>query len=267
MPPELLVSKVRLMATIPTDVANRVIESWQRSLKDEAEHVYAKILSRIPDEKRFVERLGQPSHDGFSPFVNPDFVSKSGADEADIQAGQASNIKRSYEKYREKLLHLFETVDGIPAKRFREMVDRMKQAYASGTTARTLPFTGTKIEGRGLAPLAGLWLVNNLTVLDQLRAGDQVVFGNPYRICKVKNIAAFKAALTGRLVQAGARIIKANYAVNTFTKENDHTNEVVQGLVDPALNIAEFSTGGDSHVDYITVDEQLFLEVQVSVMP
>jgi hypothetical protein len=232
-------------------------------MKDESPDMYAKMLSRIPDMKRFVERMGQPSHDGFAPFVNPDFVNKGGQGYDDIEASQASNIKRSYDKYRAKLDYMFATVDGVPAKRFKDMVDQMKDVYGLGAIARTLPFTGTKIEGRSCAPLAGLWLVNDLTVLDQLRSADKVIEGGPFLVTLLNEVPSFKVMLNQRLIQAGASIVKRNFDAAALTEQNDRTNQLVQSLVDPGLGMTPFATGGKSHVDYIMEDDQLFLDIQV----
>jgi len=256
-------SHVELMATLPTNVVNRVVETWARTLKSESEDMYAKILERIPDLKRFVERLAQASHDGYAPSLNPGFTSKSDQPASEIQAAQASNLKRSYEKYAAKLQFLFGTVDGVGAKRFKELIDLMKQAFGSGVAERTLPFTGTKIEGRGCAPIAALWLVNDLRVLDWLRAGDKVKEGGPYLVTVVGQRTAFKTALNQRLIQAGAAIVKANYNATIIADQNARTNHLVQRFVDPGLGLTPFATGGLSHIDYITKDDQLFLDVQV----
>jgi len=246
------------------DAVNRVIEAWARTLKEEAPDMYAKMLARIPDKQRFVERLAQPSHDGFAPFVNPSFVSKGGQPGQAIQNSQASNLKRSYEKYATKLAYWFGTVEGVVAKRFKELVDMLKDGFGKGIAERTLPFTGSRIEGRGLAPIASLWLVDDVRVLDYLRAGDKVIEGGPYQICRSQDIPALKTALNQRLIQAGASIVKADYDAAAISANNDRTNRIAQGFVDPALGINPFTTGGLSHVDFIIEDGQLFLEVQVS---
>jgi len=258
-----IVSHVKLIATIPMDTAQRVIDTWARTLQAEAPDVYAKILARIPDKKRFVERLAQASHDGFKSFVNPAFVNKSGQPANEIEAAQVSNLKRSYEKYVDKLAFLFETVDGIIAKRFRELVERMKSKFGTGVAERTLPFTGTKIEGRGCAPIAALWLVNDKRVVDYLRAADKVLEGGPYLVTQANQVPSFKAALTGRLTQGGAAIVKGNFDASVITAQNDRINHLVQSLIDPGLGLTPFSTGGISHVDYIMESKQMFLDVQV----
>jgi len=259
-----IVSHVKLMTTIPYETAQRVVETWARSLQAEASDMYAKMLSRIPDANRFVERIAQPSHDGYASFVNPSFVSKGGQPESAIQDSQASNIKESYNKYREKLAYLFETVDGVEAKRFKDMVARMKASFGEGVAKRCLAFTGTRIEGRGLAPIAVLWLVNDLRVMDYLRAGDKVLEGGPYLVTRPSNMPSLKTALNGRLIQAGASIVKSDYAAGAISAHNDRTNQIIQGFVDPALGLEPFATGGLSHVDFIIEDGQLFLDVQVS---
>jgi len=81
-------------------------------------------------------------------------------------------------------------------------------------------------------------------------------------------VPSFKAALQGRLVQAGATIVKGNYQADIVAKENDRTNQIVDMFKDTTLNIEAFSTSSDSHVDYImNKAKELFLEVKVAVTP
>jgi hypothetical protein len=159
---------------------------------------------------------------------------------------------------------MFETVDGIPAKRYKDIVDRTKQAFGRGTAERTLPFTGTKIEGRGCAPIAAQWMVGDIRTMDWLRAGDKVLEGGPYLVTQANQAPSFKTMLNQRLIQAGAAIVKSNYDAGVVAAQNTRTNHLVQSLVDPALGLTPFATGGISHVDYILIDKQLFLEVQVN---
>jgi len=259
----MLVSQVKLMATMPIEAANRVIEKWARALKDESPDMYAKILARIPDMQRFVERLAQPANDGYRGFVNPAFMSKSGQSSSDIEIAQGANLKRSYGKYLAKVGFLFATVDGIAAKRFKELVDAMKPLFGTGMAERSLPFTGTKIEGRSCVPIAVHWLVKDKRVLDWLRAGDSLIAGTPYLVTAPNQIPEFKAALTGRLIQAGATIVKSNFDSAVMADQNARINHLVQSLINPGLGLTPFATGGLSHVDYIMDHDQLYLEVQI----
>ena len=186
----MLVSHVKLMATIPISVANRIIEKWARSLKDESPEMYDKIMSRIPDEQRFVERLAQPANDGYKGIINPAFTSKSGQGASEIETAQGANLKRSYEKFFTKVKYAFETVEGVAAKRFKDLVDMMKPMFGKGITDRTLPFTGTKIEGRGCAPIGAHWLVKDNRVGDWIRSGDEVLEGGPILVTAPNQISA-----------------------------------------------------------------------------
>jgi hypothetical protein len=163
-----------------------------------------------------------------------------------------------------KLRYAFETVEGVAAKRFKDLVDMMKPMFARGISERTLPFTGTKLEGRGCVPIAAHWLVKDKRVLDWLRAGDNVLEGGPYLVTFPNQVPEFKAALTGRLIQAGAAIVKSNYDPIVMAAQNTRINHLVQSFVNPALGLMPFATGAMSHVDYIRDSDQLFLEIQVN---
>jgi len=260
-----VVSYVRLMTALPSTVVDRIVESWARTLKAEAESIYEKLTSRIPDAKRFQEVLVGASSQGFLPYINPAFISRSGKGERVIKSGQIANLKRSFERYRKKLGWIFESVDGIPAKRYKELVDLKKDDFRAGLASRTIAFTGTKIEGLGPASIAVLWLVKDLTVEGKLRPGDDMK-GGPFLITLREDVPNLKATLQSRLGQAGANIVKADYAEPVMQAENDHTNRIVQKFVDPALNIVSFATGGASHVDYLLSEAtQLFLEIKITV--
>lgn len=263
-----LVSKARFVVPIPNPPVQRIITKWVDKLKAEAPVIFEKIFSRLPDEGTFQTLLAEVSSKGYQPVLDEDFVSRAGLTRDRIVANQLSNLKRSWNKFRKKLEHVFETVDTVEAKRFKDLIDLMQDDFAAGVANRTLPFTGTRIEGRGCAPLGTLWLVNDPTVPGLLRGGDEVLFGSPFRVPRFTALATFKAALQGRLVQAGATIIKANLLEDAITEQNDITNAMVNGFRDPLQNIVSFTTGGDSHVDYITGGgDQLLLEVQVTITP
>lgn len=263
-----IVSKVQLTIPIPAPPVARIVKKWVRSLKQEAPVIYQKLIARIPDQKRFQETLAAVSSQAYQPFLAPGFVSRAGTSAARLVTNQAANLKQSWEKYRKKLDYIFESVGGIEAKRYKEVVDLMEANFGAGLGRLTLPFTGTHIEGLGCAPLAGYWLAKDVTVAGRLRPADKIVHGGPFRICRLTNTSGLKSALEGRLVQAGSNIIKANYTPNAFSEENDRTNRMVNGFRDPTLLIDPFTTGGASHVDYIRGPAELFLlEIQVSVTP
>ncbi|MBI4834091.1 MAG: hypothetical protein HY811_04630 [Planctomycetes bacterium] len=88
----------------------------------------------------------------------------------------------------------------------------------------------------------------------------------PILITKVALKGSFKAAINQRLIQAGANIVASAYDTAVIKEENDTTNEMVQGYVDKSLNLNDFETGGECHIDYKYIKEQagLYLDVLVT---
>jgi len=121
--------------------------------------------------------VADPGSIGFTPFVASGFVSRSGLTQQNITAKQAANIKRAYKKYVHGWDYIFAEVEGIPAKRFKDLVDAAREDFSEGTAARTLGFIGTRFEAYGVGSLATLWLTNDIMVLDHLRGGDQIIEG------------------------------------------------------------------------------------------
>jgi hypothetical protein len=258
-----IVSHVILGLDFQEEALQRIIDKWAESFKANAVSINDKRKAKIPTEAEFQARMAQPSNLNFAGFVNPAFVNRAGQNASEIITGQGANLSRSFKKYNDKLDWIFATVDGIPAKRFKELVDIAKQDFSKGIAARTLVLTGTRVEALGPAPLAAFWLVGERKVLDSLRPGDEVKEGGPYMICQVNVRPTLKTALNQRLIQAGVSIIKANYQPAEFTEQNDRTNHLVQSLINPGLGLTPFATGGLSHVDFILVHSRPYLEVQV----
>ncbi len=263
----LVKSHVQLSVDVTSETVERVVGKWAERLKASAQTIDEHRRSKIPDETRFLNRMADPASIGFQPFVASDFVSRSGLTQQNITAKQAANIKRAYKKYVRGWDFVFAEVDGIPAKRFKDRVESAREDFSEGLAARTLGFTGTRFEAYGVGPLAAMWFTNDITVLDHLRSGDQIVEGGPYLICLATKKPGLKSMLNQRLIQAGATIVRANYNPTVIAVQNQLTAEQVQGFTDPALDLIPFVAGGDSHVDYILgQQDQLILEIKVSKM-
>ena len=262
-----IVSHVQLGLVPMAEVPERVTRLWLENLKARAPEIYQRLTQLVPDKTAFDEVIAHRANLNWLRFVAPDFVSESGQNKGAIDTAHADKIRQAYEKWFSKLSHLFETVDGVPAKRFKELVEARQTAYQEGMAKRVLPFTGLGVEGRGPAPKAALWLTGNQKVNRMLTAGDTVLEGGPYLVCPRAKIPGLRAMLVQRLIQAGNNIIKANYDAAVITAENQKTAEELQGFVDPALDLVPFTAGGDSHVDYIVGEnQQLYLEIKVSKM-
>jgi hypothetical protein len=259
-----IVSHVILAVDFRAEAPERVVTQWAESLKLNAERTKAKLLAAIPNEERYQSRLAKPATQKFAPFVNPAFKSESGRNANQIIDSHMKNIQDSYRDYRESLDFIFATVDGEAAKRYKEMIDASRQAFSRGIAQRLLPLTGVKAEEMGPVPIATRWLAGDSMVVERLRAADRVQEGGPYLVTVWESRSAFKAALVGRLVQAGSAIIKANLSPTEIATQNNLVNHLVQSNVDPALGLVPFATGADSHVDYILEHNDLWLEVKVS---
>ncbi|MFC1525114.1 hypothetical protein ACFL5I_01865 [Planctomycetota bacterium] len=261
-----IVSQVQLSVDVTSETVERVVGKWAERLKASAQTIDEHRRSKIPDEARFLARMADPGSIGFTPFVASDFVSRSGLTQQNITAKQAANIKRAYNKYVRGWDYIFAEVDGIPAKRFKDLVEQARQDFSEGLAARTLGFTGTRFEAYGVGPLAALWLTNDLMVLDHLRGGDQIIEGGPYLICPKTKRPGLKTLLNQRLIQAGAIIVKSNFDAAVMAKQNQLTCEQIQGFTATPLDLIPFVAGGDSHVDYIVDKGVFYLEIKVSKM-
>jgi hypothetical protein len=258
------VSHAILMVGWPLEAPEWIADRWLDNLKGNALRIYQNLLKQVPDSIKFQEKIAGPSNQAFADFVNPAFVSRHGNSKSNIVDGQGTNLREAYQKFLSGLEHAFETVDGVEAKRFKEKVEKARDKYLEGMGRRALLFGGTRRDGRGPATLASHWLVGDRRVIGWMREGDRVLEGGSYRVCATRDRSAFKAALAERLIQAGIRIMKSNFSAAVIAEENGQTNHLVQSMVDPTLGLMPFATGADSRLDFITENNQLFLEVQVT---
>jgi hypothetical protein len=261
----MIVSHVRLLVDVP-ETPPEVIERWKEGLKAQAERITINRKKRIGSASAFIARLAGPAIKGWKGVLNPAYVSRRGLKTSEINANFGANLSDAFKKYEGQLDYLFETVDGVPAKRFKELVDRAAEDFRDGMLSRVLPFTGYRASFLGLSGIASLWLTAHPTTEGYLRGGDTVLEGGPYLVCPATKQSGLKVMLNQRLIQAGATIVKSGQDAATIAAQNQLTNEQVQGFVDTTLGLVPFTAGGDSHVDYITIDGRLYLEIKVSKM-
>jgi hypothetical protein len=248
----------------PITTPERIVEQWADGLKTNAVRINDKLKIRIPDEGSYVSRLAAPASEGFAPLIDPAFVNKSGLHRRDIVARQYIKLRESYENYRRKLEDTFAEKDGVPAKLFKEMVDRSKQLFAKGIARWTLPLTGSGPEDMGPTMIAALWLCGDQNVIQRLRGDDKVLEGGPYLVTEIEETPALKAAFAERITQAGVAILQNGLDPVAMTDHNDRINHLVQRFVNPALGLVPFATGGLSHVDFVRDGHKLSIDLQVS---
>jgi len=258
----MIVSHVKLSVSLPEGAPERVTEAWAARLKDNSQRMLEGFRERFPDDVRFQSELVEPAHKKFREFVNPSFVSRAGVTGQGILNGHLQKLGTAFKKFRDGIEAIFAD-DGQP---FKARVDAAKEYFSEGIAAGALLFTGTKREERGPAPIATLWLTNDPITLRLLRAGDTVIEGGPYLISPETKKPGLKALLNQRLIQAGVEILKSGMDSAVISTQNQLTAEQVQGFVNPALDLVPFVAAGDSHVDYIVEDGNLYLDVKVSKM-
>ncbi|MBI4712435.1 MAG: hypothetical protein HY762_03910, partial [Planctomycetes bacterium] len=154
------VKKFELTLYVPETVepAGDMPERWAEGLKNNAIRMNERRQAKVPDSGTFNTKMARPSTLAFGPFVNPAFTSRSGRTPQNIKDAQGHNLGTAYNFWDDKINKVFATVDGVEAKRFKEKIDNSKDRWATRVADKTLRFTGDRIRGRGLAPIASAFL-------------------------------------------------------------------------------------------------------------
>jgi len=215
------------------EVAGHMPDLWAQRLGDSGGLIKDKIDEKFPDEGTFIEKLVKPSEDGYRPYVNPSFISRSDRTSENIRSARRENMTKSFLKWKEHLAQVFATVDGVVAKVFKERVQAAKDRWALKMGAGMLRLTGDKIRGYGPAPIAAFYLVGDNRAKDWVGpAGTSD--GEPYNIARNRERNSLKAAVLNRLVQGGLMVIKEGFDATGMLAENTVNAAQLNGLRDPA---------------------------------
>lgn len=252
-----IIMPISYLEAAPEDVG----ENWERGMDASAEEINEKRKARIKDEGDYLSRVASASCKVWHEHFAEGFVSRAGLNKQEIVARQAENMAKSYAKYDEGLEAMFKE----DAKGFKGRIKAGKPHYLKGAGQKVIALTGSPRYGRGPAAMACLWLTNDTIAEGEVHGGYQILEGGPFLITTLEIRPAFKSALNARLIQAGATIIETKNDPVIMKRQNDITNRIVNGFVDPALNLVPFATGGPSRIDYILqTKESLALEIQVT---
>lgn len=257
-----VISQVEFHVIEPS-MAEDMVKKWLDSLDVNAELLNKRRKAKIKGYNDYEELIVDASQEAFKSFISADFVSKAGLNKDEIIAKRYTNMLDGYKKYQNKLDYLFETVDGIPAKRFKELIRRMAVHYGKNVAQKLLAFTGDKIRGLGCAVHTVEWLSGRKSFREGVSI--EIVTGAPIAIYKEGLRSAFRSVLEQRLIQAGATIVRNKLVKSAIKRQNDLTNKLVNTLVEPTLNLAKFETDGDSCVDYHAGDEKFPFRIVVKV--
>jgi hypothetical protein len=243
----------------------RTVDQWAESMKANLPRMIEKMRAKIPDLKAYLEKLANPASAAWRNMINPLFKSRSGSDADSIRDSQRANLSRAYEKFETSLSHMYETIDEDVGKRYKEAIDNKKDLFAEGMGDRTLRFTGDKIRGKGVAPLAALWLAGDITAVDLLRPADKVLYGGPVDIALSGLSPQLKGGLVPRLIQSGMAVVYSEMDATRIATENTLINKFLSALRDDAVyeEFIEPLTPLKSHCGYFVQDGQLYLRLQV----
>jgi hypothetical protein len=259
-----IVSHAVLMVAKLKEMPKRIADLWDNHLEDSATRIKEGLDKIIPDSERYGSRIAESSHQGYKAYVSKDFKSRSGLSHDEIMARHLDRSKAAYEKYKDGINHVYESVDGEAGKRFKEKVAKSKKHYAKGAGKIVLAFTGTRLEGKGPAPKAASWLSGDMKIVGDMTGGDEILEGGPFLVTTSEKASGLRSSINQRLIQAGVIITDCAFDETIMKLQNDLTNDTIQGFVDKKLKLEEFTTGGASHADYFVRDGLLFLDVQVS---
>ncbi|MBI4835106.1 MAG: trypsin-like peptidase domain-containing protein [Planctomycetes bacterium] len=256
---------IKLAVNPLTTAVPKMAELWANGLSNNADKLIDRIKTTIPDEITYLSRIAEPAEQEFRKVLDPAFISRKGKNKNRINATQAYKIKQAWARYLKNLEYMFENVDGVAAKRFKDKVQASKDAYADRLSETTLALTGVKALESGPARIAVFWLSGDSKAKGLMRAADQYVAASePFNVTTMEKRNSLRSLLFARLIQGGITIIHAGMGMPVITEVNTLLNSLVQGMIDPMLGLESFTPGGASHVDFIKDNGQLFLEVKVS---
>jgi len=214
-------------------VAGDMPDRWANGLKNAAEVMNERRKAKIPDDGTFNLKMAIPANEGYAPYVASGFVSKSDRSDGGIKGSHAKNITTSFNFWNDKINKVFETKDGIVAKEFKDKVEAAKVRWALRVADKTLRFTGDKIRGRSVAPIAAYYLVGDTLAQGWIRESD-FADGAPYNIAGDRERVALKAAIQQRLVQGGQMVSSQEHTASALLAENTVNASLLSRLRDTA---------------------------------
>lgn len=208
------------------------VDGWGDTLGFKATTVNDRRIASVPDDGTFGTKVATPSSDGYNAIVDILGNTKSDRSPDEVKMWQRYKLSKSFPKWSAALDYAFATVDGVAAKRFKEAVANKKTNWATMVAQLTLRITGDKIRGRGASAICAYSLVGLPGVMGMLRPADIWVAGTPYNIARTGERPALKAAVQGRLVQAGITIIISGFDAAIIAAQNGITATLLTGLAD-----------------------------------
>ena len=256
-----IISYLRSMVLPEATVSEWAKKQWPEAMKLNAVRINQKRKYKIPDQPRYGEKIAGASTKTWGQSVPPNYISKKDLTAKDIIAKHARHIEDGYHKWEKNSQRMYETVDGVEAKLFKERIDASAEHYAQRASI-PLRLTGDRVRWCGPAVLIPKWIAGDDYVVGLITATDKMD-GTPINIVSGRRRKVFISALEQLLVQSGVMILNQKYAPEAIDEENQRINETVNGFCDKT-RFVEFTPGGPSHCDFVMDNSLLWIEVQVT---
>jgi hypothetical protein len=239
---------------------------WLREYYNRIVYANEARKEAIPDLKAFRKKVAKPLLKVYPEFLNPNFTSRSALSANEIIAKHAYNIKRpeAAKRYHKHSELKYQTRDGIPAKYIKDKLPLGAISYTEKMSFGTWCLTGSLNPKRdkipvkdcaGKSPLSIIvgWLSGDVLIPEYLRKQDELIAGGHYLITKPSRLQEFQVELRTRLRRALHNIQASRYALETVQKENERTNQLVDGY--KRSGIASFKVNGSSCLNFIIYPE------------
>jgi hypothetical protein len=199
---------------IVPEVANPTpdqVQKFVNGLQVNAEIIRDRAITSIPDGATYGSKLAEPSSEGYENYTaGISALTKKGRPYAEVLERQRVRASKAYSKWVRGVTSCHDEINGTS--RFKKAVENKKLNWAEGVTDSTLRFTGSRANGRGAAAIAGYLLTADPRVLGMLRAGDEILQGEPVDVSLTGQANAYRAAITNTLLRAGQYLLYSDAA-------------------------------------------------------
>jgi len=234
------------------EIPFELVNQWADKYYHKARYTSYQRKEAIHTIKDFKEKIAQPTIDTMKQFINPNFINRSGKEyDAIIRELEEKMLdNRTAHKYRDELKYAHKRINGIPAKKIKDILGIGSINYALKMTFGAWRFIGSiDGKGKGAVILAGEWLSGNQSTIQLLKNNDKIVLGSPILITDTKRQGQLRRLLRNQLIRSGQNISNEHYSPQIIKKENDIVNQLVQGFAKDEFE--PFFTCGDSHIDFV----------------
>lgn len=245
-----IILNIRVAVIAPKESRPGLGEDWAGPMKKSAQKAYKKLRETLPDIDAVIEKVIKPGIKTQRRMFKEDPAYPVRYTRADLE-----EMARNYLKGVRR---------GFKPERFDDAIEFGKKYMADETTRLVIPFKGSRKDKiRGLGPFVARLLSGAKNVAGEFISADVLLEGSPVDIIRPDKKGEFRSEFANRIAQAGPRIIR-NLA-NQRTRDNESvlTCQMMNKYKRP--DIEPFAPNGKSYMRFVVIDNQLYLEIQVTL--